>query len=297
MTMTTRLAVAQSSSTFHRLADSPRRRRLLQAGFGLLAGAALPARAASGDTLSVAVIGGIVLCGVWERLAPRLEQGSGLAIRTVASAPKEGVVPPFRKGEADVLLIHGSDESLALAYQGVSGPLRVWGANEHVIVGPSEDPAGIKGLSDGAAALARIAATKASMIGFRDPGSHGVLQNLIRRSGVPVSSEWLLVDTLPDSHQVLELASRRRAYVIVGHIPVVFEKLRGDGLQVLVHGDPRMRRPYVVLEPGPRHPAPDEKRIAARRFAEYLVSTAGQADLVEADRAAGGPWIFPLAAT
>lgn len=297
MSMTTRPAVAQSFPTFSESAKRHQRRRLLQAGFGLLASAALPARAASGDTLSVAVIGGIVLCGVWERLAPKLEQGTGLSIRTVANAPKEGVVPPFRTGEADVLLIHGSDESLALAYQSVSGPLRVWGANEHVIVGPSEDPVGIRGVSDGATALTRIAAARAPMIGFRDPGSHGVLQNLIRRSGVQASSDWLLVDTLPDSHQVLELASQRRAYVIVGHIPVVFEKLRGDGLDVLVRGDPRMRRPYVVLEPGSRHPATDEKRAAARRFAEYLVSTAGQADLMEADRAAGGPWIFPLAAT
>lgn len=271
------------------------RRRLLQAGLAFSAGSVLPVRAASDDALRVAVIGGIVLCGVWERLAPRLERGVGLSIRTVASAPKEGVVPPFRKGEADVLLIHGSDESLALAYQGISGPLRVWGANEHVIVGPAEDPAGVRGLTDGAAALKRIAAARASMIGFRDPGSHGVLQNLIRRSGVSVSPDWLLVDTLPEAHQVLELASQRRAYVIVGHIPVMFEKLRGEGLEVLVRGDPRMRRPYVVLEPGPRHPAQEERRAAARRFADYLISDSGQADLVTADRAAGGPWIFPLA--
>jgi tungstate transport system substrate-binding protein len=273
------------------------RRRLLVAGAGLAAARFTAAWAEAPEGVRVAVVGGIALCGVWERLAPRLQAGTGRTVETIAAAPKEGIVPPFRRGDANVLLIHGSDESLALAYQGVAGPLRVWGANEHVIVGPAEDPAGIRGLMDGAAALKRIAGTRASMIGFRDPGSHGVLQNLIRRSGVNVSSDWLLVDALPEAHQVLELASQRRAYVIVGHIPVVFEKLRGDGLEVLVRGDPRMRRPYVVLEPGPRHPASEDGRAAARRFADYLVSDSGQADLVAADRAAGGPWIFPLAVT
>lgn len=271
------------------------RRRLLVAGVGLAATRITATWAEALEGVRVAVVGGIALCGVWEQLAPRLRTGTDLAIETIAAAPKEGIVPPFRRGDANVLLIHGSDESLALAYQGISGPLRVWGANEHVIVGPAEDPAGIRGLTDGAAALKRIAAANAAMIGFRDPGSHGVLQNLIRRSGVSVSPDWLLIDTLPEAHQVLELASQRRAYVIVGHIPVVFEKLRGEGLEVLVRGDPRMRRPYVVLEPGPRHPASEDQRAAARRFADYLISDSGQADLVAADRAAGGPWIFPLA--
>lgn len=60
--------------------------------------------------------------------------------RHLADAPKEGVIPPFRRGEADLLLIHGSDETYALQAAGLAAPLRAWAMNEHVIVGPDDDP-------------------------------------------------------------------------------------------------------------------------------------------------------------
>ncbi|MEO8038986.1 MAG: hypothetical protein ABI794_09450 [Betaproteobacteria bacterium] len=260
---------------------------------GVLFAVATSAQAA-GEHVRVAVIGGVKMCGVWDHLAPRIEAATGFVIDTVAAAPKEGVVPVFRHGDADLLLIHGSDESLALAYKSISGPLRVWGANEHVIVGPDDDPAHVAEATSGADALRRIAEAKAPMVAFRDPGSHGVLQRLLRHSGVEPSADWLIVDTLPDVHDVLRFASERHAYVIVGHIPVAFWKLRGEGMRVLLKGDPSMRRPYVVLEPGPRHPADDAARGRARIVADFLVSPAGQAALRAADHEAGGPWVFPL---
>ena len=71
-----------------------------------------------------------------------------------------------------------------------------------------------------------------------------------------------------------------------------------DPLVVLVRDDPAMRRPYVVVEPGPRHPAGPAARAAAKTLADYLTGPAGQADLTtlaREDAARGGPWIFPLA--
>lgn len=67
-------------------------------------------------------------------------------------------------------------------------------------------------------------------------------------------------------------------------------------MRVLLKGDPAMRRVYVAVEPGPRHPADRRQRRMAHRLAEYLLGPAGQRALVEADREAGGPWVFPLAA-
>lgn len=64
------------------------------------------------------------------------------------------------------------------------------------------------------------------------------------------------------------------------------------GLRVLLRGDPQMRRPYVVLTPGARHPAGVQARQDATRLADYLLSSTGQAALQAADRQAGGPWLF-----
>lgn len=53
-----------------------------------------------------------------------------------------------------------------------------------------------------------------------------------------------------------------------------------------------MRRPYVLLTPGPRHPADAGQRRSAQRLAEHLLSAPGQHELALANAAAGGPWIF-----
>lgn len=79
---------------------------------------------------------------------------------------------------------------------------------------------------------------------------------------------------------------------MVGHIPLRFGKMGAPGIELLLHDDPLMRRPYVLLTPGPRHPADGEARVAAERLAAYLLSAAGQSALAEANAATHGPWVF-----
>ncbi len=234
------------------------------------------------------------MCGVWDRLVPRIERATGVRVEPASAAPKEVVVPEFRRGTADLLIVHGGDETFALEAEGLGAPLRVWAFNEHVVVGPVEDPAEVAGAGSAVDALARIARQHAPFLAFRDPGSHAIVQRLWRKGGVArPSPRWVMTDETTDPHEVLALASVQRAYVVVGHIPVAFGKLRGEGMAVLFTGDPDMRRAYVIVEPGPAHPAGAVTRALARRVADWLVSPAGQAALRDADAEAGGPWIFP----
>lgn len=249
---------------------------------------------ATGAQVRVAVVGGLLMSGVWPGLAERAGKATGLKIETVAAAPKEGVVPVFRNGEADLLLIHGSDETYGLLADGVAAPLRAWAMNEHVIVGPKDDPAGVAGAQGAAEALRRIVAADSPLIGFRDPGSFGIVHGLFRSLGLRPGPRQQLYDDAESPQQVLRSAAAKGGYAVVGHIPVAFGKMPSEGMAVLFKGDPAMRRIYVVVEPGPRHPANPQRRKLAQRLANYLVSPRGQADLVAADKDAGGPWVFPL---
>lgn len=272
-------------------------RRAVGAGALLLAcvPAAALAQAASPSLprVRVAAVGGLVLSGVWPLLAQQAGQALGLQVDTVAASPKEGVVPVFERGGAELLLVHASDEALGLQASGHAAPVRVWAWNEHVLVGPAADPAQVHSAPDGEQALRRIAATASPFIAFRDPGSYTVVQRLWRRAGIRPSARWAHTDTSATPQAVLQQASAMGAYTVVGHIPVAFGKMPlPAGMQVLLQGDPQMRRPYVVLSPGPHHPANAQARSQALRLADYLVSPAGQAALHAADRAAGGPWLF-----
>ena len=249
-----------------------------------------------GAEVRVAVVGGLVLSGIWPALAARAEKATGLRIVTVAAAPKEGVAPPFRRGEADLLLIHGSDETYALQAAGFAAPLRAWAANEHVIVGPLDDPAGIADAPDAVEALRRIIAADAPLIGFRDPGSFAIVHGIFRSAGLHPGARQQLFDDAESPQRVLRSAAAKNGYAVVGHIPVAFGKMPSEGMRVLLKGDPAMRRIYVAVEPGPRHPADSARRKRAHRLAEYLLGRNGQAELVSVNRLAGGPWVFSLTA-
>lgn len=271
----------------------PARRALLL--LGLLLALALAPGARAAEPLRLAMVGGIQMSGVGERLRMRLEAGTGVRLELVAVANKEAIVPRFARGEADLLLIHGGSETFALQARGLGGQMRVWGFNEHVLVGPAEDPARVRGAADGAEAFRRIAAARAPFVAFRDAGSHEIVQRLWKRAGIRPEPDWVLLDRSERPQEILAQAAQQRAYVVVGGIPAAFGKLRGEGLEILLRGDRRMRRAYVALEPGPTHPASATAREDARRVVDYLVSAAGQADLAAADAEAGGPWIYGLA--
>jgi tungstate transport system substrate-binding protein len=177
----------------------------------------------------------LVLCGVWQELSKLAEKATGIHIETVAAAPKEGIVPKFVSGDTDLLLIHGSDESYALQAEGLAAPLCAWAYNEHVIVEPSDDPAKIAEVQNGINVIRRISTANAAMIGFRDPGSFTIMQHL-----------WWAADLRPSAKQ--------HAYAVVWHIPVAFGKMPMGDYRVLLSGDPAMRRVYVLVEPGSRHP-------------------------------------------
>ena len=276
------------------MAQGLNRRQWLQQGAAVSAllglGGCATTTAASG--VQVAAVGGLVLCGVWPRVADAASHALGMPVTTTAAAPKEGVVPAFARGDAQILLIHASDEAMALEAAGIAGPARVWGWNEHVIVGPAADPAGVRHTANGTEALRRIAETRSPFIAMRDPGSYTVVQRLWRRGSVRPDTRWLRVDTSPQPQAVLRLAAEMQAYAVVGHIPVRFGKMSGPGMEVLLHGDPIMRRPYVLLTPGPKHPATSGQRGAALKLADYLLGSLGQQALVDANVATSGPWVF-----
>ncbi|MDR0226311.1 MAG: tungsten ABC transporter permease [Burkholderiaceae bacterium] len=275
--------------------DQAGRRRLLRlatapalAGLTGCAGWAGPPAA----RVDVAVVGGLSLCGVWPRVAEAAGASLGLELRTVAAAPKEGVVPAMADGRAQLLLIHASDEAMGLEAADLASAARVWGWNQHVFAGPSHDPAGVRGAADGIEAMHRIVDSGSPFIGLRDPGSYAVVQRLWRHAGIRPDARWLRADTGPRPQAVLQLAAELQAYAVVGHIPLHFGKMGAEGISLLLQGDPLMRRPYVLLAPGPRHGADAAQRHHAARVAEHLLSARGQQELALANAEAAGPWIF-----
>ena len=133
----------------------------------------------TGPSVRVAVIGGMTFTGFWNDLAARYEQDRGVHVQLIATGEKNDIAAAFRKGGVDVVTMHASDTVINLVADGYAMDPQPWMRNDLIIVGPPEDPAGVKGMTDVAAAMRKIAAAKSPFVVHSSLGAQEVLLNIM----------------------------------------------------------------------------------------------------------------------
>lgn len=255
----------------------------------------LSARAGERPPIRVAVIGGMTMTGMWQELAIRFEAETGWKTQLVITGPKPVLAESFRRGEIDLLTMHSSDGTTDLIADGYGVNLRPWARNEHTIVGPASDPAGIRGMKDGAEALKKIAAARAPFVDFYGPGSRELTHKLWQRAGLKPEGDWVLKDESPTPQEIVAFAEKKQAYVVVGRIPVSKGKMALGKMEALVEGDPQMRRPFVVIEANPAK-FPQANIAGAKVLSDWLTGEKGQSFLLDYGRKQPGgiPLFYPI---
>ena len=244
-----------------------------------------------------AVIGGMTMTGLWPELVKMFEADTGYRCNLVATGPRPEISEPFRAGKADLLTMHSGDITTDLVADGFGINMRPWTRNELSIVGPTNDPAHIRGMTNGAAALRKIAEAKARFVDFQGVGSRELAHNLWRASGVEPKGDWVLKDDTVSKFDILQFARTNNAYVIVGYIPARLSKMNPAGMEILVQGDPAMRRPFIVMEANPKK-FPQANHAGARALSDYLLSPKAQRFLAQfGQKTTGrGPLFHPVEA-
>ncbi len=129
--------------------------------------------------IRAAVIGGMQDTRFWPDLIEKYEKETGVHVEVVASGPKDGIAKVFRLGNIDIITMHSSDAIMNLVADAYASDPQPWARNDMVIVGPEDDPAGIKGMRDAAGALKKIAATKAPFVIHSSLGAQEVIADIM----------------------------------------------------------------------------------------------------------------------
>jgi tungstate transport system substrate-binding protein len=242
-----------------------------------------------------AVIGGMTMTGLWPEIARMFESQTGYRVEVVATGPRPILDAAMRAGKVDLLTMHSGDITTDLVADGYGVDMRPWTRNELCIVGPPDDPAHIRGMTNGAAALRKIAAAKAHFVDFEGIGSRELVHTLWRLSGVEPRGDWVLKDGTISRWNILQFARTNDAYVVVGFIPAHTGKMGNEGMGILVQGDPVMRRPYIVMETNPAK-IPNVNYAGARALSDFLLSPKVQQFLLGFgnDTNGPGPLFFPV---
>lgn len=241
------------------------------------------------QTIKVAVIGGMMETGFWPEVVARFERATGHEVVLVSTGPKPVVVEAFKKGGIDLITVHASDAMVNLVADGLARDPQPWLRNDLVIVGPAADPAHIKGETDAVKALAAIIAAKAPLLVHATLGADGVLHDLVEDGKLHLDPAATVRFAGENQHQVLAEAARLGAYTMIGRIPFIMKKLQADGIELMVRGDPRLRRPYLVEIAVNANPA-------AQVLADFLRSKETQAWIATygVGKFDDGPLFFPV---
>ena len=214
--------------------------------------------------------------GLLDELVPAFEKQYDYKVKVIAVGSGQALALG-EAGEADVLLVHSpkAEEEFMSAGDGEDRLLVMH--NDFVIVGPAGDPAGVKGASSAADALALVAGQDAAFISRGDEsGTHSKELSLWEKAGLEPEGSWYQ-ETGQGMGATLGVASEKQGYTLTDR--GTYLALRGDlDLEVLYEGDVALNNIYHVIVVNPEKHS-EVNAEAARAFAEFMTSAATQ-DLI-----------------
>ncbi|MCB1884675.1 MAG: substrate-binding domain-containing protein [Geminicoccaceae bacterium] len=247
---------------------------LAAVGFGI---ASAPAVRAADDTfILVQSTTSTQNSGLFDYLLPKFKAKSGIEVRVVAVGTGQAI-KNAKNGDGDVLFVHSKPDEVKFVEEGYGVERFDVMYNDFVIVGPKDDPAGIKGMNDAAAALAKIAEAKAPFASRGDDsGTDKQEKRLWATTGADpkaASGGWYR-ETGSGMGPTLNTAAGMGAYALTDRGTWISFKNKGD-LEILVEGDPRLFNQYGVILVNPKK-FPHVKAKAGQAFVDWLISPEGQ---------------------
>ncbi len=244
-----------------------------------LLAAVLAFGAACGDdgrTIILATTTSTENSGLLDVLIPAFERDGDYNVKVVAVG-SGAAISMGERGDVDVLLVHSprAEEAFVRDGHGVDRASVMY--NDFVLVGPADDPAGVREADDAAGALARIAAAGTRFISRGDDsGTHVKEQELWAAAGLPVprGTAWY-VETGQGMGATLTIAAETGGYTLTdrGTWLVVSDR---TVLPVLLEGDPALFNHYHVIVVNPdRHSGTNVE--GARRLRDFLIGSEAQA--------------------
>ncbi len=226
-----------------------------------------------GSILRLATTTSTVGSGLMDLLIPVFEEKHGIRVEVKAKGTGAALLLA-RRGEADVVLVHSrivEDRFVSKGY-GVNRKDVMY--NEFVLLGPAEDPAGIKGETDILAALIRISASESLFISRGDnSGTHNREMELWGLAGISPQEPWYR-ESGKGMRASLGTADAEQAYILSDMSTFLFN--RGDlDLVVLASGDERLFNPYGVIAVNPLQ-VEDVNFEGAMVFIDFITSGEGQ---------------------
>lgn len=235
-----------------------------------------PAPPAHKEPRTLTVIFPATLCSTEmpDELISMFEKEYGIPIKKVnlCTGDADNLIRSPDAEPVDVLIGHEQDIENKLISDGYFVNLRSVLYSNFVLVGPKEDPAGIKGLKDPAEALKIIMKKKALFFSRGDnSGTHGLEKKIWKLAKIQPKGDWY-IPTNAGTDATLVIANKKRGYTIA-HYPSFIQQQETLDLVIMVDGniDNKLVTAYDVMAANPQK-YPDAQYVDAMTFIGFLTS-------------------------
>lgn len=211
--------------------------------------------------------------GLFEVIIPVFEKKYNCTVRIIAVGTGQAI-RIGRDGNADVLLIHDREAEEKFVREGYGIKRLDVMHNDFFIVGPKNDPAGVKGLK-GLDAFKKIFELKRLFVSRSDDsGTHKKELSFWKKLNLKPAGSWY-IESGTGMETTLRVANEKIAYTLCDRATWLAHRKEIDMLEILAQDDPELFNPYSVIVVSPTK-YPWVKYDLAKKFADFLRSPEGQ---------------------
>jgi tungstate transport system substrate-binding protein len=211
--------------------------------------------------------------GLLDELVPLFEDQTGYHLIPIAVG-SGAAMDMGERGEADVLLVHSpaAEEEFMDAGYGTDRHLVMY--NDFIIVGPEDDPAGVRDTATAVDAMRAIRDSESTFISRGDDsGTHRLELSLWEQAGIEPGGSWYQ-ESGTGMGETLSIANERDAYTISDRGTYLSQGDRLD-LVILSEGDKALINIYHVIAVNPER-YDTINGAGAQAFIDFMLDPATQ---------------------
>jgi tungstate transport system substrate-binding protein len=208
--------------------------------------------------------------GLLDVLIPMFEKQNNVKVKTLAVGTGEALALG-QKGEADVMLVHAPKSEQPLVDNGDAINYKRVMYNDFILVGPTDNPAGVSG-NDIQAAFKKLADTKSIFVSRGDDsGTNKKELDVWTKSGIQPAGTWY-VKTGQGMGQTLQVAAEKKGYVLTDRATWLAQSKNLTSLKIVVEGGKDLMNIYHVMQVNPdKHKDIKINSKDAKKFVEFMV--------------------------